>query len=143
MAAGGMNILPTHRCFDDALDYISERLRRHPGLVETLILVHGIARAPNGTLYAHAWTEEDGVCWEGGLLNGERIWFSVSRDEYYAARQIQETTQYTCREALAENLRSGHYGPWKPIYRMLCGHGNRIMGSIPADASSARILTWD
>ncbi|HJS76762.1 MAG TPA: hypothetical protein VJ778_05090 [Burkholderiales bacterium] len=139
------DLLPTHHCFDDAIDYLVERVKRHPKLARrrTLILVHGIAHSDAGEAYAHGWVEEGGKCWDAALLDGARVWYSVTRDEYYAARQITETSRYTIREALAENLRTHSYGPWEPRYRGLCGKGDRTFGSIAADATNAIVTSWD
>jgi hypothetical protein len=142
-----VNILPTHQCFDDAIAYISERVIRHPHparLNKILTLVHGIAMASDGSrrLYAHAWVEEHGKCWDAGIVEGQRIWYSVQREEFYAARQIQETTRYTLHQVLAENRRTHTTGPWKPAYQALCG-GGQILGSIATDASHAKVDTFD
>jgi hypothetical protein len=126
------DILPTHHCFDDALDLLTERVREDRSSADRLRLVHGIATADDGHLYAHAWLEEDAMCWDAGLLDNVRVWFSIARDEFYNARRIIATTSYTVAEALRENWRSGHYGPWQPAYRMLCGVDARIMGRIAA-----------
>lgn len=136
--------LPTHHCFDDALDYIESRVKAEPALLRStaLILVHGIAIAPNGPHqgepYAHAWVEESGECIDSGIIkgqtgisDGQRVWYRVERDEYYASHQVQQTTRYTVREAWAANFTAGHYGPWEPQYAALCGSG-RIFGSVEA-----------
>ena len=91
-----MDLLPTHHCFDDALDYLNQRVLEEPRLArrKTLYLVHGIAVGEHGP-YAHGWCEEGGLCWDAALANGDRIWYAVARAEFYAARQIQATTRYT------------------------------------------------
>jgi hypothetical protein len=128
-----MNIEPTYTCFDDALELIVERGREDRGTVETLALVHGIATGDRGELYAHAWVEDGDHCWDSGQVAGQRVYYAVARAEFYAARRIIGSTRYTVREALRANLQSGHYGPWRPEYRLLCGSGNRrIMSCIPA-----------
>jgi hypothetical protein len=139
------DLLPTFHCFDDALDYLSERVKASPRLARSLsiMLVHGIARSEDGRRYAHAWVEESGKCWDAALYEGQRIWYSVPREEYYAARDIQATTRYTIRQAARLNLRSGHYGPWEPRYRALCGGSDQIMGRIEADATGARAIGWE
>ncbi len=129
-----MNIEPTFTCFDDALELIGERVREDPTTVNTLLLVHGIATGDGGDIYAHAWVEDGDHCWDSGQVNGQRVYYAVARAEFYAARQIVGSTRYTVREAFRENVQSGHYGPWRPAYRLLCGSGfrRRIMSSIPA-----------
>jgi hypothetical protein len=139
------DLLPTHHCFDDALEFIAERVKESPSLAHdtALILVHGIARATSGPhvgeLYAHAWCEEEGHCWDAALLDGQRIYYSVAREELYAARQVEDVTRYTIQQACLLNLGTRHYGPWVPRYRSLCG-GVRVMGAIQADASHATII---
>jgi hypothetical protein len=116
-------ILPTGQCFDDALEYLAERLRSAPrDLAKRWRLAHGICRGNyEGALYAHAWLEEHhDVCWDFGLIDGTRVAFSMKKHEYYAARHVVECTLYTPRQALAENLRTQHFGPWKDSYRALC-----------------------
>lgn len=129
----GKNILPTHHCFDDALDFIEERLRRNASALH-LVLVHGIALGPSGPHegepFAHAWVEEDDVAWDCGMLDGQRVYYSLERGEFYASLRIQDFTRYTLREAWQENQRSGHYGPWKAEYAALCGKDRRIMGAV-------------
>ena len=132
-------ILPTNACFDDALELIAERVKETPTLAfgRALILVHGIARGledgprPDEP-YAHAWVEEGDQCWDAGLLDGQRIYYAVSREEFYAARRIQTTTRYTVRQAALENLRTGHFGPWVAEYRALCGGDGKLFGTIQA-----------
>lgn len=115
-------ILPTHTCFDDALDYIERRVLAHPsiGFGTSLLLVHGICYRPDDVPFAHGWVEDAGVVWDAGLIEGRRVWFAVNREEYYAKMRITDVTRYTMREVWVENTRSGNYGPWKPEYLALC-----------------------
>lgn len=124
-----MTIFPTHHCFDDALDFITARVRQDPAVAEsdTLTLVHGIARLPNpdgqlqpGERFAHAWVEEGNHVWAAGVLDGQRIYFRAERDEYYARLRVEQTTRYSILEAWAENRRTCSYGPWKLEYLALC-----------------------
>jgi hypothetical protein len=128
------DILPTYRCFDDAMELIEMRLAETPTLVqrdEAIYLVHAICVAQDGTRYAHGWVEEDGQVWDAGLLHGARVYFAVAPPEYYAAKQVEEATRYTLREVYRENVASGHYGPWKPAYLALVGQGDRrILGAL-------------
>jgi hypothetical protein len=133
---------PTHHCFDDALDYISLRVTEEPSLVRDtgLVLVHGIGQSDRGDAYAHAWVEEGALCWDAALLDsGERVFYAVDHAEFYAARRLQQTTRYTCRQALRENLRTGTYGPWRAEYQALCSASRRVLESIAADASGASV----
>lgn len=125
-------IRPTHHCFDDALELINDLLLERPDRAHdpALGLVHGIAVGNGqgvdvGHRYAHAWVEDGDLCWDSGLLNGQRIYFPVTRDKFYASRGIVQTTRYSIEQAWLENVRSGHYGPWQPEYRALCkGQGD-------------------
>jgi hypothetical protein len=136
-------LYPTHHCFDDALDFIGERVKVDPGLVLTLQLVHAIVLTPREQLlpapadvvlppadepFAHAWVEETingvPVVWVSGLTaprDGARVFVAIPWVTFYATMRVQQATVYTCREACEENRRSGTYGPWRPEYRALCG----------------------
>jgi hypothetical protein len=126
-------IMPTHHCFDDALEYISDRVIADPELAfsSRLMLVHAIAQAPDGPKkgepFAHAWVEEDGdTVWASGLIDGERIWFACARAEYHEHLRVQAVTTYTIREAWEQNKASGHFGPWKDEYRALCSDNRGV-----------------
>lgn len=124
---------PTHTCFDDALGYINKRILSDPAVLDdtALVLVHGIATGTNGgEPYAHAWCEEDGLCWDSALWDGQLVYYGVVPAEFYQSRQIQETTIYTAREACRLNLKTNHYGPWEPKYLALCADGDRrVLGA--------------
>lgn len=128
------DILPTYRCFDDAMELIEIRVKESPtlyGNADAIALVHAICIAQDGTRYVHGWVEEDGQVWDAGILHGARVYFAVAREEYYAAKHVEETTRYTLRDIWRENSRSGHYGPWKPAYLALCGSGDkRVLGRL-------------
>lgn len=120
-------ILPTHTCFDDALEYLAARTKADPRLAHgrRLLLVHGIAVIPEGQpdageLFAHAWVEDAGYCLTMGLLDGVRVLVRHERADFYRRLRIQQTTTYTVRQAWRENVRSATYGPWKPEYEALC-----------------------
>ncbi len=138
-----MDILPTFTCFDDATEYIERRVSALPALVQSLVLVHGLAVGDAGEVYAHAWVEEGAACWDAGIVEGQRIWYAVRREEFYAARRVRETTRYSCLEVLLLNREHGHCGPWEARYRAACGRGDRrVVGSIEADAAGARGYSW-
>ena len=124
-------LMPTRHCFDDALDLISTRIMADRSLIPELTLVHAVCVAPDGsgTRYAHAWVEEvmpDGevVCWDSALLESQLVYYAQPLSEYYPRRRVQETTKYTVLEALAENYRSNHFGPWKDEYIALCSQAS-------------------
>jgi len=129
------DILPTFRCFDDALELIELRVKEDPTITRhdwAIVLVHGICVGDDGTRYAHAWIEETGKVWDSGIIDGHRVYYAVARAEYYEAKRVAEHTKYTLRDIVRENGRSGHYGPWKPEYQTLCGKSERILGRIAA-----------
>jgi hypothetical protein len=124
-------IYPTHRCFDDAIEYCEEQARADAPGWRDLILVHAIILVPEenppgsdavpGERAVHAWVEDGDLVWDAGVLeDGRRVRFSVERAEYYAHYRVQETTRYTMLEALIENQRSRSYGPWRSEYQALC-----------------------
>ena len=95
------DIEPTHRCFDDALDFISTLLRDEPWQAfDTLVvLVHGecLGTEPPHVdePYTHAWVEDGARVWDSGMLDGQRVYLEVERAEFYAARRVQRTVPYT------------------------------------------------
>lgn len=118
-------IYPTHKCFDDALGLLEELAKmRHPAIQDgTLILVHGICTHPeDGSLYAHAWVEDRqhgyGI-WKG-ILQGKAEYFAADLKEFRDSLGITEQTEYTPLQAVAENHRTGTYGPWIEKYLSLC-----------------------
>lgn len=131
MSINHRNIQPTHRCFDDAVDYIKERISEFPtsAMMKALTLVHGIAVGDTGIRYAHAWVEENNVCWDAGILDGHRIWYSVRREEFYKVRHIERFTAYTVREAVEMEQKTGvTCGPWDREYLALCSNKHRVVG---------------
>ena len=122
----GLAIQPTHEAFDDALDYLAVLVEADRTLVDSgsLFLVHAIALVPDGPNagkpFSHAWVELGEKVCLGGLLDGVRVFYSVPLAEFYEKMRVQESTRYTVREAVAENYRTNHYGPWLEKYRALC-----------------------
>lgn len=123
-------IMPTHTCFDDALEFVEMRLSEKKLFADSdeLLVVHGIALAPEGERagepFAHAWVEEGDLAYQAGMLMGGKVWYGVQREEFYLALRIQRATRYTLREAWERNRESGHFGPWEPEYETLCAHGD-------------------
>lgn len=115
-------LMPTHTCFDDALDLLCEFWRERPDIRDDLRLVHAICRLPGGDLFSHAWLED--IATEQvmfvSLLEADRGVFAADRNEWYADIHVQACTLYTLRDALWHNARSGHFGPWEYRYRRLC-----------------------
>jgi len=123
-------LCPTHRCFDDSLEFVAARVADDLSLMwsEKLVIVHGIAHFPEGQShagepFAHAWVEEDDLCWDAAMLDGEHVYYSVRRDEFYAWLRIdiKDTTRYTVTDAIDAERASGHFGPWEEKYLALMG----------------------
>lgn len=122
-----MRILPTHTCFDDALDYLGHLATRKDPTLRRHVLVHGICTvnkaqavdATDGEPFAHAWVEYRGQVIQGGILAGAKVWWSSSIDDFHETLNVLESTRYTVEEASAENMRTGHYGPWVEKYEEL------------------------
>lgn len=136
------DIRPTHSCFDDALDYMVLQLRENPGHAYRLVIVHALIMAPAGTprageVYAHAWCELDGAAWQAGIVDGVRVWYAVDADEYRRHARPVHLTRYSVIEALHANRRTGHYGPWDPMYAAFCndrpGRTPAVFGATPAE----------
>jgi hypothetical protein len=127
-------ILPTHTCFDDAIEYLSWRIQMRASDASRLFLVHAICLVPQGPRtgepFAHAWVEEEMpgvpvVAWQDGFLQGKHVTYSMLAEELRAAFHVQESTRYTPAEAHAENQRTMTFGPWLDRYQSLCGRGTR------------------
>ena len=130
-----ITIVMTGSCFDDSLDFISERVAAQTGIEgiidchKRLRLVHGICLPPDGKPFSHGWVEEDGDCWMIALVDGRLSVCLVARADFYEKLRIQESTAYTLNEVLDHNERTGHYGPWEDRYWNLCK--NVIAGEKP------------
>lgn len=125
-------ILPTHRCFDDALEYLEDLIRAQDACVWSHRLVHGIVKLSDG-LTAHAWVERGDDVIQCGILGGERIYYTMHWDEFQRELQPQAMTRYTIREAWEQNKRHGTYGPWEQRYLDLAAvRGTLVPSSDPA-----------
>jgi hypothetical protein len=112
-------LLPTHTCFDDAMDLLVEMITVRKVPPAQLRLVHGIGLLADGRRFAHAWVERGPSCYFVGLYQGQRGLCTVVRQDYYQRLRVQERTKYTPWQALRENQRTISYGPWKPAYLAL------------------------
>lgn len=146
-ANGLPDILPTHACFDDALDFFTELdgvfARSIVDMHDQFRVVHGVCRGhARGTLYAHAWVEDENntdgtaeqppLVWQAGVrrVDGKRVWFGLPRDRFYELYGVQYRTRYTVPMCAELNRTHGTYGPWRPEYVALCqetGEG-RVVG---------------
>lgn len=128
----GEPIMPTHTCFDDALDMVCRWIQAEPKKKwnSIVLLCHGICRAADDEPFAHAWLEMPGnegiEVWQSGLVRGKKFAFSVDRDEFYDEMKVSKMTQYTLKEAWMKNKKHGTYGPWDTRYLKLCGRPRRL-----------------
>jgi hypothetical protein len=115
-------IRPSGHCFDDMLAFFLSRAGT------AAVLVHGIL-ASDGTRYAHAWVEEDGLAWESGIdPDGRQMFYAVAALDFVLGRHVERCTRYTFLDVVRENRTHGTHGPWDPDYRALCGRGGTILG---------------
>lgn len=125
-------IYPTHSCFDDAMEFVDYVAREFKGEDVPIQLVHGLMTGDDGQPHAHAWVEETNMKLAvfAGMHKGEKVYFYTPIDQFYAGYKITETTKYSVIEALENNLRTIHFGPWEPKYVALCGGGHlAVIGS--------------
>lgn len=126
----GTTIYPTHRCFDDALEFlVHPRFFSGQSGMEALMrayVVHGICLADDDSPYAHGWAELDGLAWQGGLIDGVHVYYAMPVLELRERLRVRECTRYTVPEASRHNVATGHYGPWDPKYRELTSASNRV-----------------
>lgn len=118
-----MPIYPTNTCFDDSMELLEYSTTPNNDKINpnTLLLVHGIMISVTNVEYSHGWIEDDGYCWDAGIVLDEKIYYRTPMLLYYEKRKVKETTKYTLEEALAENLKYETFGPWVQKYRDLCG----------------------
>lgn len=122
------DLMPTHQCFDDAIEFIVEELHRDAKNAANYRVAHAICLNPHtGEPYAHAWVEGlelkpecDDVVVEGFLLGGVRVWVACPRAELYRTLRPQKIVHYTVEEWHQKNVETEHYGPWDPEIRKLC-----------------------
>lgn len=120
-------IYGTGRCFNDAIEIITELVKLNQKLAHTdqLILVHGLGINSAGEVFSHAWVEYEGLAIWRGVLDGEISEFGTPIEEHLQKWQISQTTRYNVRQLVTENLRSGHFGPWEEIYDKYTRQGKR------------------
>jgi hypothetical protein len=160
---GAPVIVPTHTCFDDALDWFDQVMspeRVTVEMLDTFCVAHGVLHAEGGVPYAHAWVEQSAcgtfyvagpdeypvppvLAWQAGIVNEQRVYFGIERDVFYRTYRVQRATIYSFGKAMALNRTSGHYGPWEPEYVALCrrhGEEGRVLGIVSGAAPSILIV---
>lgn len=134
-ATGLPDIVPTHSCFDDAVEFFHSA-EIGPEDVHRFRVVHAICKGhAQGTLYAHAWVEQNhSVVWQAGTVRetGEGIYFALPRTDFYRLYGVQDCSCYTVEQL---DVMLGVYrnnGPWEPRYVALCNDtpGGRVLGSM-------------
>jgi hypothetical protein len=116
------SILPTHTCFDDAIEIMEAIVKVDPSICfgNDLLLVHAVGLKADGKRFSHAWLEMDGMAIFRGIVDGKRMELSAPRRQYYHSLKLQQLTRYNCRQVRDENIKSGHFGPWIEPYISLC-----------------------
>jgi len=120
-----MEVLPTHTCFDDALEFLEDLARREEPFTHFRV-VHALLKNPDSEVYAHAWllnTANNTVVF-AGIYDNEKIYIEADADEYYSKIDILDMTQYDSVEICEMNHLYGTYGPWKTQYLEYCRQGD-------------------
>lgn len=126
-----MTVHPTHKCFDDAFEFIELLVKAHPDKIgdikANLLIVHAICLMPDGRKYSHAWVEDiqENQCIFRGIIAGKSEWLSAPLPEYHAELKVHEFTRYTLKEACKKNLLTMTYGPWEEKYKQLTRNAQR------------------
>lgn len=125
-------ILPTHTCFDDALDLLAAIAKDrygailNPGIEKDFEfkLCHAICVDPKGKQYAHAFVEDeknDQVRSMGRVAGHDAIVeYCADRKEYYDHFKVIKVWRYDLLEAYILNRMHENYGPWQLELLKLC-----------------------
>lgn len=117
-----MKLLPTGTCFDDAAEFILAESQKDktPILEGKMLIVHGICFAANIGMYAHAWIEFDGQCFDAKMVDGEKVFVEYEIDRFYRMFDVKKRTKYTIDEFLKQTRIFNITGPFEDSYKMLC-----------------------
>lgn len=85
------------RCYEIAMHIVSDN--------PSARLIHGTINGKGGRIY-HAWNEIDGNIYDPVL---DKLY---SPSEYHERFNPKVIKEYASQEAIWENLRSNHYGPY-------------------------------
>lgn len=125
-------IFPTFQCFNDSMEFIDHIAGECPELMDTMVLVHGICLSDGGREFVHAWVEDikNKMAIFCGIYMGERVYLAAPLENFFAGYTVKEATRYTVMEAMQNNLRTVHFGPWEKKYDALCfdGQSERVLG---------------
>lgn len=117
-------IMPTGQCFDDSMEFLSNRIKNEPGAYTRYVLIHAMIRGINGAVHAHSWVEDpvEDCVWTAGIKQRERVFVRVfDQAAYRAFVGAHDITCYSIEEARQMMQRHKHPPPWEPRYRRLCG----------------------
>lgn len=122
--------LPTHTCFDDAWEFLESLGRKVWS--GRYVMVHAIVEQVDvvATPQAHAWIfdQEENVVIERFLVEGVPVFIRQTQSEHATHLRVLDERWYSVREALEENYRTGHYGPWEEKFRQYCGNYKKKEG---------------
>lgn len=121
-------LMPTHECFNDAIEFVLEELQHDNDKALAYRVVHAVCLNPHtNEPFAHAWVEGvslepecDDAIVEGMLLDGVRVWVASPRAQLYEDLRPQKILRYTPAEWMEQNEKSVHYGPWDAEIAALC-----------------------
>lgn len=123
IATGVPDLIPTHSCFDDVIEFFGvAQVAQHDQY--RFCIVHGICRGhARGSMFAHAWVEQNNsAVWQAGIerATGEVIYFALPRAHFYELYAVQQTSRYPVPALLEAMKIHNHSGPWRQEYRELC-----------------------
>ena len=73
---------------------------------KTDLVVHGLVTSGSGKRFPHAWIER------GNTVLDPTSGAELPREKYYALLDAAPTGKYTSTEAIRNQIKSGHHGPW-------------------------------
>lgn len=118
-----MKIEPTHKCFDDAMEMLEAMGKADPSIwfKDEILMIHGLGQEPvNGKPFVHAWLECGELAIFRVLCDGVPTEAESDKQQLREFMRITETKIYTTRQVLAENRRTGHFGPWHEPFEKFC-----------------------
>lgn len=125
-------IFPTFECFTDSMEFIEHIAMECPEIGEQFILVHAICTAEIGRDFSHSWVEDtkNQVAIFCGIYMDQKTYFAAPLENFFRGYSVKESTRYTVAEAIQNNLRTVHFGPWEEKYQALCRNGepNPVLG---------------
>lgn len=118
-----VTLYPTGTCFEDVTQYFAQLVREDNRRMESpnFFTVHGICIMSDGTLYSHAWVEENGHVWFPAIFNGERGFAETTVDDFYKEFKVQDCTKYSFFDLVKMSMKTPRAKPpYEEKYRRLC-----------------------